>query len=344
MIGNKLPGASVGRYALTSCIALALLAGCGRSQPLVGAPKTAQPSREVGIMARDGKSWMDASAPRQDLLYVANLSGTVTIYRYWHRKLVGKLFGFQSPRGACVDADGSVYVVDYRGRQIVEYAHGGTQPINVIDDSPYEPSGCAVNLHNGDLAVANGAQGTSACCGNVAIYRNGKGEPIYYTDHDLSRYQSCAYDDSGNLFVTDGVQGSSYGSSFAYLRKGGQKLVTIVMRKRSSWNGGFNGVDGLAWDGKNWVLNTGVIYRVAIKNKRGRPVGWTKVEGSGYLTAFWVYNNHIGSQGTQVVGVWHDYQNGDAIGYWKYPAGGGLVGEITKGLDEPYGVAVSLKE
>ena len=30
--------------------------------------------------------------------------------------------------------------------------------------------------------------------------------------------------------------------------------------------------------------------------------------------------------------------------FWKYPAGGSTIYEITHGVDEPFGVAVSLKK
>jgi hypothetical protein len=62
-----------GRYMLSRCMAAALLAGCGGSQPPIGAPgATAQVKGEsLQRPARLG-SWMKPGTSGQDLLYVVN--------------------------------------------------------------------------------------------------------------------------------------------------------------------------------------------------------------------------------------------------------------------------------
>jgi hypothetical protein len=46
------------RYALTSCAAAAMLAGCGGSQPPIGAPGAMPQTSAVATRAERGKSWI----------------------------------------------------------------------------------------------------------------------------------------------------------------------------------------------------------------------------------------------------------------------------------------------
>jgi hypothetical protein len=334
----------VGR-ALGACIFSAMLTACGVSLPQATTSELTQTAREATI-ATHGISWMSGGNAREDLLYVTNRDGVVNVYRYWQQKLVGILTDFTLPLGECVDAAGDIYIADYKAERLVEYAHGGTKPINVIDVSPYSPYGCSVDLSSGNLAVANYRDG-SYNGGNIAIYRHAKGKPLYYTDRNLRFYESCAYDDRGNLLVTDGEYGSSfYGSNFAYLGKKSVKLVTVDITGGSSYGSGFSGVSGLGWDGKYWILNTYAVFRIVLNGTHGHAVGTTNLNGTySSLGPVWIYNNHhSGPQGTQVVAAWSNYRSVNDVGYWKYPAGGSILHEISNGLAEPYGVAVSLKQ
>ncbi len=150
--------------------------------------------------------------------------------------------------------------------------------------------------------------------------------------------------------TTDGgYDDSGYGSGFAWLAKNGVRLKRIFMRGGSTRYGNFNGVQSIVWDGKYFVLNAeyygGNLTRVHIKNGRGRAVGTTFISGgSGYIGAFAIYNNTPRSQGTQVVAAFSNYRSENDVEYWKYPAGGSPIATITDGLDDPYGVVVSLKQ
>ncbi|HEY2475776.1 MAG TPA: hypothetical protein VGI19_13385 [Candidatus Cybelea sp.] len=114
------------RYAFS--IAAALLAGCGGSQPPIGAPRAMPQAPAAAVRAYSGRSWMDAGAKDQDLLYVTNQNGLVNVYRYWQHTLVGVLTDFEQPMGECVDPSGNVYITDYQANKIVEYAHGAMKP------------------------------------------------------------------------------------------------------------------------------------------------------------------------------------------------------------------------
>ncbi|MGA9017552.1 MAG: hypothetical protein WB438_01245 [Candidatus Cybelea sp.] len=329
------------RYAQSYCVAAAMLAGCGGTQPPIGAPGPISQTSTVATHSDSGKSWMLPEAKSENLLYVSNSSGDVSIYRYQQRNLVGVLTGFMLPLGECVDKTGNVYIVDFRAQTISEYAHGGTEPIAAIDDSPYRPYGCAVDGRGGNLAIANYEEDYSGK-GNVAVYVHATGSPAYYTA-TFSHYQSCAYDNEGNLLTTDGF---ASGSDFAWLPKNGKKLVNIEVKGGSSEEGGFAGVQSIVWDGKDFVIDTSLgggsaIYRISIKNKRGRTVGTTYLGGSaGTLGQLAIYNGN--SQGAQVVGGGGE-TSGSLVDYWKYPSGGSPFAQITNGLDGPFGVAISLK-
>ncbi len=137
-----------------------------------------------------GNSWMDAGAASHDLLYVTNQNGVVNVYRYWQHRLAGVLTSFKYPQGECADAAGNVYIADYGANKLFEYAHGGKSPIRTIDVSPNSPFGCAVNIKNGDLAVANYYGYDSSTRGNIEIFRHAKGKPVVYSDRYLLGFKA----------------------------------------------------------------------------------------------------------------------------------------------------------
>jgi hypothetical protein len=108
--------------------------GIQRATPVpAGAPNAASSDQH----ATHGGSWMGKGLKQRDLLYVSNANGTVNVYRYWQRTLVGILTNFKLPMGACSDRAGNVYIVDNEKQKIYEYAHAGKKAIKVLDDSPY---------------------------------------------------------------------------------------------------------------------------------------------------------------------------------------------------------------
>ncbi|MGA9275093.1 MAG: hypothetical protein WBV67_16560, partial [Candidatus Cybelea sp.] len=67
-------------------------------------------------------SWMLPEAVSEDLLYVTNYS-TVMVFTYPAGKHVGTLKGFYSNVGECVDANGDVFVTNFKPVAVYEYAH-----------------------------------------------------------------------------------------------------------------------------------------------------------------------------------------------------------------------------
>jgi hypothetical protein len=196
-----------GRIGVSAIATIALLTACALRQDQSGVSPTVANGASPAMLRTvephaHGVSWVKPDAVNQDLLYVSNRDGIVNMYGYQSRHLVGQLLDFTSPAGQCTDASGNVYITDYGTDEIAEYPHGGKRPLRIIDGSPYEPYGCAVNPKNGDLAVANYGQYSYDSKGNLAVYAHAQGTPTYYTDSNMDHVNACAYDKYGDLLVT----------------------------------------------------------------------------------------------------------------------------------------------
>ena len=283
-------------------------------------------------------SWMAGGIAKQDLLYVTNGNGEVTVYRYWKHTLVGVLTDFSQPMGECADGGGNVYITDYAAQEILEYAHGGTKPIGKFNDAPDSPYACAIDPGTGNLAVANDDGASQP--GDIAIWENGSGSPTRYTDSLLYSFDGCAYDGSGNLLVTNGGR-YPYGVSFAWLPKPGSKLIDINVpapNPSEKWGG----IAGIQWDGKYFALDAYYIYRISLIHGQAYYVGYTQLD-SASNGPYWFYNNQPGAQATQVVGGLRG-NSSNYVNIWHYPAGGEPIAEISHGVDRPFGVTISLKQ
>lgn len=330
-------GRNVFPFAL--CAAAALAAGCaGAPSRNAAAGVLPQSVAASSGLRPDRRSWMGASTAKQDLLYVSNANGEVTVYRYWKHTLVGVLTNFTKPMGECVDNSGDVFITDYATKHIVEYAHGGTKPIGKYDDSPDSPYTCSVDPTTGNLAVAND-DGTSQQ-GNIAIWTAASAKRTTYTDSRLYNFQGCAYDGNGNLFVSSAYV-YKVGTYFAWLPRNGTQLINVNVpgpEPSRTWGT----VGGVQWDGKYFAIDEYDVYRLALIHGQVYYVGMTSLEGADLIGPFWIYNNNPSGQGTQVVGGFSG-DEGSGVAYWHYPAGGEPIYDLSHGLDDPVGVAVSLK-
>ncbi|MGA9272861.1 MAG: hypothetical protein WBV67_05195 [Candidatus Cybelea sp.] len=318
-------------------VAWGMLGGCGGAVPQVGGPGITSADAPA-VREHGGESWMAKGLKQRDLLYVSNSNGVVNVYRYWQHTLVGVLTNFTQPYGECADAAGNVYITDYTAEKVDEYAHGGRKPIKVYDDSPYNPQACAVDLKTGDLAVANYGYYQAA---NIAVYPHGSGPPTFYGATRFDHFMSCSYDDRGDLLALakSGYSGFYY-SNFYYLPKRGVQLVPMNLPGPSrSWE--WRGVPAVAWDEKYWVIDDYALYRYTI-NVKATYVDTIKLSDEGSLGPVWIFRKNLKSQGSQVVGGENNYGETDYVDYWSYPAGGTPIAQITKDLDGPSGLAVSM--
>lgn len=304
------------------------LAGCGR----IGlAPAPA---------ALPGTASSSVKGQRvHDLLYVSSARATVNVYRYWQGGLEGALTDFSEPLGECADSAGNVYIVDGQRERIYEYAQGASKPLRVLNDEPYTPYGCSVSTSNGNVAVANGADGSKAVA-NVAIYPHGTGKPIHLNGIRPDRFTGCAYDDRSDLLaVSQYKRGDYWHVEFYYRPKNGTKLLPINLRGIPHASADF--VEGVAWDGRYWVAgpvnNALLLYSIGLE---ARAEGTVKLNpgSSSQMGAISFYRLNSKVRATQVVGA----TNVNSIEFFYYPGGGIPIGKITKDVEKPAGIAVSL--
>jgi hypothetical protein len=240
-----------GRCALTASSAIAILAGCGGSQPAISASGGMPQTPAIGVRADRGPSWMLAEATKHELLYVSNWnSSKVTVYTYPEGHLVGKLTGFAQPYGECTDNSGNVFITNFNGSNIFEYRHGSVTPKAVISDSGEHPAGCSVDPTTGNLAV-NNSYTVSNEAGSISLYRYNShhrwGTPTIYSDSSFFYMYFCGFDASGNLFV-DGY--TDYGGSFilAVLPAGSGTFRNLSLDQIIEVPG------GIMWDGQYMTL------------------------------------------------------------------------------------------
>lgn len=266
---------------------------------------------------------------KKSVLIYATASSGVAVYDYSNGKLVGTLTGFDGPYGGCVDAKGDVYITNFDGGNVVEYAHGGTKVLNAYD-SGGTPIGCAVDS-KGDVAV------TSFDPGEAVVFAGGDpSEGTTYSDADCTYIWQMGYDHSGNLIGVG--ESSSGGRAYCALLSGAKSMSTL------SFSGTIDFAGGTMWDGKHIALGdqeaggtfeTG-IYPSTLKGSSLSPVGsevtLTDTCYNGYTdiaSPFIVGKKNTpvnDRQGKVVVGTNLWCADGGAgnpgIEFWHYPQGG----------------------
>jgi hypothetical protein len=278
----------------------ASLAGCAGTQAPIGTAVPTMQSREVTTGASG------------DLLYAASPS-TIFVFTYPKPRRVSEITLPELGGGqVCSDASGNVFApVGSATKEIVEYAHGGSQPIKILSSpAGSNPYACAVDSATGDLAVTND---NFAPHGSVEIYKGSSGSPQTYHLHGFTPY-FCTYDNHSDLFVT-GV--GKY--VLAVLRNGSSQFTRIALK--------FGLSDGIAWDGSYITVSRphkDAIYRIKVEGNKGRIAGITQLTGAKDgtdLYQFWIQGNELirpsGKYNTQV-------------GLWHYPAGGAPIRLIVR--------------
>lgn len=312
---------------LLACLGIvALLAGCRGAQ---------SGSIPQSAMKTQGRAHRE-SGSSGDLIYAATQfsapQGGVLVLSYPSGTLESTITGLEIPGGLCSDRSGNVFVTDFKAATIVEYAHGGTNPINTLNDPGYFLGGCSVDVMTGSLAVSGFDDHGH---GTVAIYPNAQGTPTIYSAPTDAHY--CSYDKQGNLFV----DGNESGGELAELRKGGSMFEAISLNQSIKYAG------SLQWDGTELALAVPLgagrqkgpttIYRVKVSGTTGTVVGTTLLyngktnHNSGVEVQYWL-------QLRTIIGADGRYAK---IGLWRYPQGGyptHVIRQDTNG----YGITVSV--
>jgi hypothetical protein len=309
-----------------------MLAGCGGSQPPIGAPGTTPQSSAIAAHPDRGRSWMLPEAKSKDLLYVGDIYD-VTVYSYPQGKLEGRLKGFYEIGGECVDKGGHVFVVNAGGNDVIEYAHGGNAPIATLKAATSNPTGCDVDPITGDLAVSGG---TVFSGGNVAVYPHEKEPPTVYTDSNFRQFGWCGYDDSGDLYVN----GASYSNTvvFAELQKGAGVLTNTTLDQS------FQDTGGIQWDGKYLAVgdqSLPKIYRFSMSGSKGTKVGTIDLGShADFVHQFFIFDGKLIAPNF----YWIGNQFESNVLFFDYPAGGRAYKKITRGVKASEAAVISLAQ
>ena len=299
-----------------------MLAGCGGSQPPIGAPGAMAQSSALATHADRGKSWMLPEAKKiRELFYVGD-GGDVYVYNYKTGTQVGTLTGFNNTNGDCVDKNGDVFLTTSIGSTgaVLEYAHGGASPIKTFSTDGH-PIGCSIDPA-GDLAANNGLPGGGS---DVEVWKNASGTPTSYeNEQDCYEMWFPGYDNKGNLFI-------EVGPNVCELPTGGTSLISVPFNHALYFPG------SIMWDGKHLTLTdqgNGAIYRVKETRKGLDVIGTTmlKDRGCGEVDVPQPFivgprNTPVNDeQGTVVVGgnnfCLQVSEQTVPVGYWHYARGG----------------------
>lgn len=326
---------SISTYAFWVCAALVTLAACGGPPGQTAPPAATQQSAFTGHAG----SWMkpDAKIHKSDLLYVTDEGNyNVYVYEYPSGVLVGTLgSAYGSPTGLCVDKKGNIFVTEYNGQEVLEYAHGGTSPIQSLYD-PGQPIGCSVDPRTGNLAVAN-EMSPSGGYGNISIFTEAKGNAQVLQDlPDLELPYWCSYDNKGNLFIDGELIQSGFHFSFAELPAGSSKFTAISVPDGAGTPPG-----GVQWDGKYITLGSassenGLIFQFDTSGSSATLEGTTMLSGFTRMPTYSILTSakRRARQGKTVIAT-----SGSDIGFFKYPAGGSATVTLTQNY--PWSAVVS---
>jgi len=284
-----------------------MLAGCG-SSTFAGA--TSSPMAAV-------------RTARAALLY-ASADYEVDVFDYPSGAKVGPLFGFDTSferEGLCTDAAGDVFVagtVSDGSGQVYEFQYGSQTPSEKLTTRGYADS-CSVDPTTGNLAVAE-YYSTAFGHGDVAIFPNAQGSPTYYTDPNSQRFDDCAYDSSGNLFIALFRAGE-----LLEMATGSQSFQAIALNVKPTFSGSLqwykNELIVASWTTENSPES---IQRVKIANGIATIVGTTVLANEHDKRSVGEYV----VDGASIVGP---DENDKYLEMWKYPAGGNPTKSLGRG-------------
>jgi hypothetical protein len=195
-------------WALSVCVSLVTVAGCGTLQPPIGASPGS--SRIVGASThvQRAASWMLPEAKGENLIYASDIADDkVFVLSFPGGNLVGTLDFSDLPWGLCSDSVGHVFVTHfpYHGGHgvVTEYDHGGSSPIARRSFPNTEAGTCSVDPTNRNLAVTVGpgpAGGNLVYIFSLPLKKSASPRTIAAPPADA--LPSSTYDNRGNLFLS----------------------------------------------------------------------------------------------------------------------------------------------
>ncbi|HEY1656359.1 MAG TPA: hypothetical protein VGF86_14745 [Candidatus Tumulicola sp.] len=228
------------------------------------------------------------------------------------------LSGVLNPEGQCTDDAGNVYIADTGDGNVLEYAHGGTMPIRVLDDPGEYPVGCSVNPGNGDVAASDIFSPTTGE-GAVTVWKPAETQGTTYVEPDgILECFFIAYDGSGNLYV-NGFDSS--GPALAYPRAGSSTWETATIKGVQ-----FDFPWDMQWDGRYLAFagtesDFGTVYRMRFHGRFGRVA--ETVQFAAYIGELDIF----GPKGRRKLATMNSASPQVAV--YRYPAGGSAVKTIA---------------
>jgi hypothetical protein len=317
-------------FSATAAVAVAACSG-GLSQPptigTVAIPSTRAGGGSFAVRSKRGPSWMDRSATKGSLLYITDAgTNTVVVYSYPKLKVVGTLTGFTNPQGDCVDKNNDVWIVNTEASQILEFAHGGTQPLKTLTDPGQYPVGCSFDSTTGNLAVSN-FYSTSGPPGSISVFADASGSPAVYTPPSFAVIYYLGYDRKGRLYF-DGING---GSSFLFASFDGKTFRSITLGHAIGGPGTVQAVgdDVVVGDQTN---GANVAYRFKIGGSMGKLIHATPLTGAHDIVQFNILDDALAGG---------DFNpSGSTADRFNYPSGGAPT-KTAPGLSMPIGAVIS---
>ncbi|MGA7201399.1 MAG: hypothetical protein WBX26_06175 [Candidatus Cybelea sp.] len=313
-------------YALSCCVAAALLTGCGGSQPPIGALPASLRNvghRNSGSTYKVIKGLLFVALPDPNSRY-----DDILVYntRKHNPKTLARITdGVSQPQSTCVDGNQTLYVTNGNGGGgwISEYKIGNTSPTTTITQGVNGPTYCAID-HHGNLWVTN--RGSV----NVTEYLHGSSVPNEVITAGLTYPIGIAIDHAGTMYVSN-HDGSSDANVQVYRR--GQTSPSRTITDGVQWP------DGIGVDAAGTLYVTNIIPGNVEEYRSGSGEPYHKItqEMNGPISmtfspSGWMYVVNLGAQGGG---------SGPPDAILEFPAGHQtpIKKIITQGLYAPTGSA-----
>jgi hypothetical protein len=205
------------RFALNACVSAATLAGCGGSQPPIGAPG-ATPQRQTPQTMSDHNVHLNAA---KWFLYVGLQNArSLDVYRLHGNKAIRKFSGTLGPVTIALDPWSDVYTTDNNpsGGPITAYTPGARSQL--LEIGPYD--WCR--------GLAFDAEGHlyAGCFASVRVYAARSTKLIRFIRQGGVN-EALAFDSKGNLYVA-GLEGSGPRAQIAVFPPGAKKPARTITK------------------------------------------------------------------------------------------------------------------